>query len=123
MGDAEGTEFLARAKAICERASRSREELEFEALANELMPKEPRALVDHLSDGERRLNDRFVPNLQALRALVRFKAKTKQWSVEFDRDALNGGVVRFDPKTNSLTLLDVPAELVAQLRSEGLTGA
>ncbi|WP_428969903.1 nucleoid-associated protein [Sphingomonas sp. Xoc002] len=123
MGDAEGTEFLARAKAICERAGRSREELEFEALANELMPKEPQALVDHLSDGERRLNDRFVPNLQALRALVRFKAKTKQWSVEFEREALNGGVVRFDPKVNSLTLLDVPAELVAQLKSEGLTGA
>ncbi len=45
MPEREGNEFLGRAKAICERASRAREELEFEALANELMPKDPKKLI------------------------------------------------------------------------------
>ncbi len=123
MADADAADFLARAKAICERSGRAREELEFAALANELVPQDPQTLVDHLADGDRRLNDRFVPNLPALKALVRFKAKTRQWSVEFDREALNGGGVRFDPAANSLTLFDIPAELAAELRDQGLAGA
>ena len=123
MSEAEGTEFLSRAKAICEKASRSREELEFSALANELMPKDPSALIDYLADDDRKLNDHFIPNLQALRSLVRFKAKTRQWSVEFDREALNKEIVRFDPKANSLTLFGVPPELVEQLRADGVSNA
>src|SRR3546814_41294 len=49
MAEKEGNEFLGRAKAICERASRAREEIEFDALANELMPKDPKKLADHLA--------------------------------------------------------------------------
>ncbi len=123
MSDADAADFLARAKAICERSGRARQELEFSALANELVPQDPQSLVDHLADGERRLNDRFVPNLPALKALVRFKAKTRQWSVEFDRGALNGGSVRFDPIANTLTLSEIPPELAAELRDQGLAGA
>jgi nucleoid-associated protein len=123
MTDQEGTEFLSKAKAICEKASRNRQELEFETLANELAPKDPKSLVAHLSEGDRRLNDRFVPNLQALRTLVRFKAKTKGWTVEFDREAMNSEIVRFDAKANALILHGVPPELAAQLRADGLADA
>ncbi len=111
-------EFLSKAKAICDRASRNREEIEFEALANELAPKEPQALLSVLTDPERRLNDRFIPDRRALSSLVKFRGKTAQWSVEFERDALSGGKVRYDASENTLTLLDLPDDLTAQLKRE-----
>jgi nucleoid-associated protein len=111
-------DFLGKAKAICDRASRDREEIEFEALANELAPKEPQALLSVLTDPERKLNDRFIPDRRALSSLVKFKGKTAQWSVEFEREALSGGKVRYDVRENTLTLLDLPSDLIAQLRKE-----
>lgn len=120
MPETEGNEFLGRAKAICERASRNREEIEFDALANELMPRDPKKLADHLSHTDRGLSDRFIPDRRALASLVRFRGGTKQWKVEFDRDAVSNRSVIYDPAANTLTLTGLPEELVVQLRSEGL---
>jgi len=110
--------FLGKAKSICDQASRNREEIEFEALANELAPKAPQALLAVLTDPERKLNDGFVPDRRALSSLVKFKGKTSQWSVEFERDALSGGKVQYNAAENTLTLLDLPDDLTAQLRHE-----
>lgn len=120
MHEKEGNEFLSRAKAICERASRAREEIDFSALANELMPKDPKKLADHLAHTDRGLSDCFVPDRRALAALVRFRGGTKQWKVEFDRDAVSNRSVIYDAAANTLTLTGLPEDLVAQLKSEGL---
>lgn len=120
MSEKDGNEFLAKAKAICERAAHAKEEIEFEALANELTPKDPKKLADYLAHTDRGLSDRFVPDRRALVSLIRFKGATKQWKVEFDRDAVSSGAVRYDFKANTITLTDIPDDLVAQLRSEGL---
>ena len=120
MPEKEGNEFLGRAKAICERASRAKEEIEFDALANELMPKDPKKLADHLAHTDRGLTDRFVPDRRALVSLVRFRGGTKQWKVEFDRDAVSNRSVIYNAAANTLTLTGLPDDLVAQLKTEGL---
>lgn len=120
MSEKDGNEFLARAKAICERSSNKREELEFEALANELLPNDPKRLTDHLGDTDRALSDRFVPDKRSLASLVRFKGGTKQWKVEFDRDAVSSRAVIYDPEANTITLTGLPDDLISQLQSEGL---
>jgi nucleoid-associated protein len=117
MAESDAVEFLAKAKSICERNSRDREELEFDVLANELMPRNPKRLVAHLAHVDRALSDGFVPDRRALRSLVRLKTKTDAWTVEFDREALNRGPVRFNAKDNSLTLFDLPADFAAELRA------
>jgi len=111
-------DFLQRAKSICDRSAKSRQELEFEALANELMPTSPSTLLDVLTDPDLNLNDGFIPNRRVLGSLVRFKAKTELWSLEFERSALSGGKVVFDPDRNTLTLTDLPADLSQELREE-----
>lgn len=111
-------EFLNRAKSICERVVREKTELSFEALANELVPNGPQALLDVLTDDGRRLNDGFRPNLRVLGALVKFKAKTPHWSLEFERDALTNGSIVFNARENSLTFRDIPPDLAAALRAE-----
>ena len=115
MPEIEAVEFLAKAKAICERYSRNKEELEFEAFANELTPKNPKKLVTHLASGDRALNDGFIPDRRALRSLIRLRSKTEAWTVEFDREALNSGPVQFDPKKKTITLHGLPDDFVAEL--------
>ncbi len=123
MAEAEGNEFLGRAKAICERVSRAREELEFEAFANELMPRDPQRLKDHLAHTDRGLSDGFVPDRRALASLVRLRGGTRQWKVEFERQAVTDGAVVYDAERNTLTLRRLPDELVQQLHEQGLGNA
>lgn len=82
------------------------------------MPNSPQVLLDVLVHPDRQLNDRFVPDGRALNGLVRFRGKTAQWSVEFDREALTNNNVRYDAAENSLTLVGLPDDLAAQLRGE-----
>jgi nucleoid-associated protein len=95
-------EFMTRALDICDRDARADKPVDFSTLANELQPDDPDALVEMLADPDRALNDGFVANRRALKGLVGFKKKTSNWSVEFERKALQSGKVRFDPQ---LTLL------------------
>jgi nucleoid-associated protein len=117
MSIADRDEFLQKAKNICDVSARKREELEFTVFTNELFPKEPELLLNVLTDDARKLNDGFVPDRRALATLVRFKAKTPLWSVEFEREALTKGKVRYNPTANTLTLNDIPADLAAELKA------
>ncbi|PKR55486.1 nucleoid-associated protein [Thalassospira marina] len=110
--------FLAKAKHICDEAAKQREEIHFQALANELLPNAPEPLVLALANPDIGLNDGFIPNRRALGALVKFRGKTKFWSIEFDREALSGGAIHYNKDDNSLTLRELPPELVNQLKSE-----
>lgn len=114
----ERADFMVRALDICTRDSKADKALNFAALANELHPDDPDALIDILADPDRGLSDGFVADRRALRALVAFKKKTSNWSVEFERDALTNGKVRYDPTENSITLLDVPDDLRNELLEE-----
>jgi len=118
MDGAAKDDFLGRAKVICERSAKRREELEFQALANELMPADPESLLNVLADPDRGLNDRFIPHRGALGSLVKFKARTPLWSVEFEREAITGGDILYDPVENALTIRNLPPELSQQLRAE-----
>lgn len=122
MEETEATAFLKRAMDILSLANKAKEPVEFETLANELTPKEPAKLAAYLAHTDRKLNEGFVPNASALKALVRLTGKTKMWLVEFDREAIDKNIVRFNKENNSLTLFDVPPQLVEQMRAEGMKG-
>lgn len=123
MPEKDSADFLRKAKEICDKASRTRDEIYFEALANELAPSSPEELKNYLGETDRGLSDGFIPDRRALASLVRFKGATKQWKVEFDREAVNNGTVSYNAENNSIILSSVPDELVEQLKSEGLTRA
>lgn len=111
-------EFLQRAYEICERHVREAAPLDFEVFANELYPDKPEILAKALGDPDLALGDGFVPNRRSLRALVRFKAKTSLWSVEFDRAALATGKIVYDPDRKTITLKELPEELIEELERE-----
>ncbi|MGX0962544.1 nucleoid-associated protein [Bradyrhizobium japonicum] len=118
MVGADRDEFLAKAKAICDVSAKRREQLQLTAFSNELFPSEPDLLLSVLTDDARKINDGFIPDRRALATLVRFKAKTSFWSVEFEREAITQGKVRYNEKSNSLTLSDIPADLAEELKAQ-----
>ncbi len=87
-----------------------------------MYPEDPEALIEVLADPDRGLIDGFVADRRALRGLVSFKRKTSNWSVEFEREALNSDKVRYDPETNSIILFDVPDDLRNDLLAEIVDG-
>lgn len=111
-------EFMTKARDICDRDARADKAVDFTALANELHPEDPEALIEVLADPNRALNDGFVADRRVLKGLAVFKRKTINWSVEFERRALHDGKVRYDPKENSITLLEVPDDLRQELNEE-----
>nr|WP_275437554.1 nucleoid-associated protein [Roseomonas mucosa] len=118
MEGTEKDEFLSRAKAICDRTARRREEIDFQTLANELVPDDPASLVEILADPNRQLGDGFVPNVRILGTLVKYRARTPYWSIEIDRSAITEGQIFFNEEENSLVIRDLPPELAADLRAE-----
>lgn len=120
MVDTEATVFLSDALDYLGKANKAKEPVDFEAMANRLMPKEPTKLSKFLAHSDRQLNEGYVPNASALKALVKVTAKTKMWSVEFTREAVDQSIVVFDKDKKSLTLMDVPIELINQMRAEGM---
>lgn len=118
MEPAEKEQFLRAASDICERVSRSGQQISFEAVSNELQPNSPMDLSEYLSDPDRGLNDHFTPDRRALRGLVKFRAKTRFWSMEFDRDALLQSKIIFNSEERTLLITELPEHLLIELRSE-----
>lgn len=110
--------FLARARATLDETARSGGQVDFQSLANVLVPSEPELLAEFLGDPDRGLSDGFTPNRRILGTLVKFRARTPLWSIEIDRAAIAKGEVVFDPKDRTLTITQVPAEFAQELRAE-----
>ncbi|MCQ4105178.1 nucleoid-associated protein [Erwinia persicina] len=88
------------------------------SFANELWPTAPEELLSVLANEELQLSEGFVPDGNVIRELVSFKAKTKHWSLKFDRAALLEGSVIFDQDNDRLILLEIPDTLLAELVAE-----
>jgi nucleoid-associated protein len=118
MDVAERDGFLARAKATLDETARSGEQVDFQTLANAIVPGEPERLAEFLGDPDRGLGDGFTPNRRVLGTLVKFRARTPLWSIEIDRAAIAEGAVVFDPENRTLTITQVPDEFAEELLGE-----
>lgn len=118
MEQAQRDLLLRQTHEYCTHCADEKQPLSLDALANRLMPDEPEALRTVFADEGIQLSDGFVPDKKSLRSLVRFKAKTSAWSVEFDRDALQSGNITFDDATKTLILHNLPESLLQEMIDE-----
>ncbi len=63
------------------------------------------------------LNDNFIPDRSALKKYIRYTGRTRDVSVSFSNESL-GREISFDPENNTLTLKELPASLIKQLKGE-----
>lgn len=114
----ERSNFFEKARQIGDRCAREKEELDFSSFANEMMPDKPDLLREFLVDPDLALQDCFVPDRRVLSRLVRFQAKTKNWQLEFDRKAINSGDIDYHEKNQTLTIKNLPENLIEKLKDE-----
>lgn len=118
MSPEEQEAFLHRAHQFCTDCQKHDQPLSLDTLCNAVLPAEPQALQRALAKATVQINDGFIPDGRVLRTFVRIKAKTPYWSIDIDRQALVSGQVKFDPEKKTLTLLELPENLEAELRRE-----
>ncbi|MCX2696940.1 nucleoid-associated protein [Ochrobactrum chromiisoli] len=109
--------FLKKAFEICERHIRSGSPIDFEVFSNELFPENPNDLALALVQ-EQGLSDGFIPNDRVLKTLVKFRAKTQHWRIEFDRSALAQKKIVYNGEKKTILIRDLPADLIEELERE-----
>lgn len=110
--------FLKSAYDFCLERKKNDQPLILEALTNAIWPEAPEELQKVLTAGNVQIADGFVPDGRSLNAFVKIKAKTQYWSLEIDRHALVSGQAKFDPDKGTLTLTELPNELLTELKNE-----
>jgi nucleoid-associated protein len=110
--------FLQSAMSFCSNCQSNNQPLSLEALSNHLWPEAPHELQAAFNADDVQISDGFVPDGRGLKGLVKIKAKTPYWSLEVDRKALTNGQAVFDPENNTLTLSELPAALIAELKAD-----
>lgn len=100
-----------------ERAT-AKEPLSLAELANRVWSAEPEALKDAFAMADPPISDGFMPKKRGLDGLTRFSAKAAKWKLEFERDAVQDHTIYFDPDNQTITIRNLPAEVVENFRAE-----
>jgi len=117
--EAARTSFLREATDVCAALARAGEVFEVAAFANRMWPGTPQALVSALEDPALALSAGFVPHRRGLKGLTRFSgARPGIWKIEFDRQALSDGDIVYDQVQETLTIRQLPADLLSRLKEE-----
>lgn len=103
---------------VCAALAKSGEPFSIDEFSNQLWPKEPELVRKALADNDLQMSDGFVPDRRALRPLVKFKASTNLWKLEFDRKAMRTGDIGYDKEHGTLTLRNLPEALKQELDAE-----
>lgn len=110
--------FLESAHQYLEELSRSRTAVSLDELTNHLWPQAPDEFRRSLASDDLQLSDGFIPDRRATKALVKFEGKSRYWRLAFDRKAIRNGDLRYDEKTDTITLSNIPLELRSDLLHE-----
>ncbi|MEC5399595.1 nucleoid-associated protein [Uliginosibacterium sp. H1] len=92
--------------------------LALDDMVRRVWPDEPERLQRSLDREDMQLATGFVPDRRAIRPLVRFRAASPQWKLEFDRSSLRSGAVMYDRQNDRLILTEIPASLKQALLEE-----
>jgi nucleoid-associated protein len=87
-----------------------------EALKETIDIEGPDTLVTFMEAKEPETKREFIPNRASLKKFQRYTGKTKEVSISFTNEIL-GRNVNFDPATETLTISELPANLLKQLKS------
>ncbi|MFJ3369782.1 nucleoid-associated protein [Pseudomonas sp. NPDC086251] len=118
MPDEVKSEFLRKAYTICKGYADTDRPFELEPFSNELWPEAPEELISAISDSDANISDGFVPDKRSLNRLVKFSGKSKHWRLDFDRLALESKEIQFDKDNGTLTITQLPAELLERMMKE-----
>lgn len=85
-------------------------------LKDEIGTDGPQTLATYMEEAQPEAKKEFIPNRASLKKFQRYTGKTKEVSISFSNETL-GTNVNFDPMNESLTITNLPANLLKQLKA------
>jgi nucleoid-associated protein len=116
--EAERDAWLAAVFDTCTTLAKTNEPLSIDELSNAHWPRDPDVLKRALTANDLQMSDGYIPDRRSLKALVKFKASTRSWKLEFDRRAITLGDIAYIKDQGILTLRNLPDSLKQELDSE-----
>lgn len=123
LNDTERENLLREVYLFADERATAKEPLSLAELANRVWSAEPEALKNAFALADPPISDGFTPKKRGLDGLMRFSAKAAKWKLEFDRDAVQDHTIYFDPDEQTITIRNLPTEVIASFRSEFSTNA
>lgn len=118
LNDEQREKLLAEVNQIAVQQAKDRQPLDLSTLANRVWPTAPETLKAAFASADPPIADGFVPQKRGLIGLVRFTAKASKWKLEFEREAVQDRTIEFDPGEQTLTIKNLPPEVIASLQQE-----
>jgi len=118
LDDSSRERLLTEVNNIAADKAERQEPLDLGELANRVWPQAPRDLTAAFARADPPIADGFVPRKRGLDGLVRFKAKTAKWKLEFERGAIQDHTILFNPDEGTLIIQNLPADILASLTNE-----
>lgn len=118
LNEAEKESLLREVYRFADERATAREPLSLSELANRVWSVEPDALKDAFALADPPISDGFTPKKRGLDGLTRFSARAAKWKLEFDREAVQDHTIYFDPEQQTITISNLPAEVVENFRAE-----
>lgn len=72
-------------------------------------------LVEFIAQRAPELRDEFIPDRSSLKKYIRYTGRSREVSISFSNELL-GRSISFDPESETLTLRELPASLIKQLK-------
>lgn len=111
-------ELYQRAHQYLDESGDNGEELSLNQMSQTLWPQAAGQLREALTDEALELASGFIPDRRAIKPLLRFKASSPAWKLEFDRSSLRSGAVIYDRQHDRLILTEIPESLRRELTRE-----
>lgn len=89
-----------------------------DTVVKQLCPDAPEVLRETLTQTDLDLAESCVPDRRAIRPLLRFKASSPSWKLEFNRRSLSSGDVIYNRHNDTIVLYNIPEDLKRELQSE-----
>ncbi|MBS97324.1 MAG: hypothetical protein CMI01_01425 [Oceanospirillaceae bacterium] len=117
MPEETGRRYQKEVAEYCIEQVKNGDSVNYRELSGEIESQAPTGLDQFIETRDPELKDTFIPDRSSLKKYIRYSGRSRDVSISFSNESL-GKNIRFDPDTGSLTLTELPAALVKQLRGE-----
>ena len=117
MPEETGRRYQKEVAEYCVEQAKQGEAVNYHALAEELESDTPTALDSFIEARDPQLKESFIPDRASLKRYIRYSGRSRDVSISFSNESL-GKNVTFDPDSDTLTLSELPASLIRQLKGE-----
>ena len=117
MEEVAGKRYLKEVAEFCMEQSKAGESVNYRDLTASVETDQEVGFDQYIASKAPELKEQFIPDRASLKRYVRYTGRTREVSISFSNESL-GKSISFDPSSETLTLKDLPANLVKQLKEQ-----